>query len=616
MSTNINCSDPSSTSAPICAFDHNVNTYYAAANLSYAIKPLDDVTANALRAQYENGTLPNPTLTEIERIISLGECVIGLNFDTPVLPTYARVFPRLDPQSAGNSSSAGKRYAYAGNMVGARLQGTADPQGQTGWFDLAVIQSAPAVGEWTQYALVKPRGQSNQRYARLRYLGAPCAGVEPPKEYTQDGTLIASAVASVPPGTHNGVECRCDIGELEWHTAWEGDSLGGGEGLTNIDDGLRSHVVDIQAVNANPEAAMIVKCAGRNLYPEYTDKTMAEIMTPEANGVLLTTGNLRDITKEKGSMSSASVAGDVLVGGSTVLGQAGKATTLQIKAVVDGRFPLTFAGPDEGAGSLTLGVPDPTRDSFLHIPDASGKLVTTGSLPGVMETIAVVGESVVQGAISMHGDVSIGDRLRVSSLEFNTPIGGAFPLKMAGQSRANGKITVGVQDPTQDRLLVLPDVSGTVITTGNLPEVFEESTFIGQVTFKGGALLGGKDVIIGPREGSFKEVALEVHGSIRGGTPLVFEGKSIDGRTLSLSVEEPAGNNILTLPDVSGTVITTGNFPDMLETMRVVGKATLEGETLIGGEAATLGAIDGTSSLEVCMYVCIIYVYYVCVHYV
>lgn len=46
------------------------------------------------------------------------------------------------------------------------------------------------------------------------------------------------------------------------------------------------------------ESATVVKCASWRFLPSYVEALDADIIIPEASGVLITTGNLRDITKE------------------------------------------------------------------------------------------------------------------------------------------------------------------------------------------------------------------------------------------------------------------------------------------------------------------------------
>lgn len=92
----------------------------------------------------------------------------------------------------------------------------------------------------------------------------------------------------------------------------------------------------------------------------------------------------------------------------------------------------------------------------------------------------MVGDTTVKGHVSMEGNVEIGPRLSRSSLGISAPISSAFPLSFRGSSPGNERLSLGVVDPTQERLIVLPDASGTIITTGNIPEVLESTSFLGE----------------------------------------------------------------------------------------------------------------------------------------
>jgi hypothetical protein len=124
------------------------------------------------------------------------------------------------------------------------------------------------------------------------------------------------------------------------------------------------------------------------------------------------------------------------------------------------------------------------------------------------------------------------------------------------------------------------------LTTGNLPNVLESTSFTGQSSFFGGVSFLDQDVVLGTRGGAAAGTGaerggatLELNAVLQGASPLHFEGLSADKRTVSMSVEEPSGRNTITLPDVSGTIITTGNFPDVVERLRILGDATFEGTT-------------------------------------
>jgi hypothetical protein len=61
-------------------------------------------------------------------------------------------------------------------------------------------------------------------------------------------------------------------------------------------------------------------------------------------------------------------------------------------------------------------------------------------------------------------------------------------------------LAISIETPSADRTLVLPDVSGTVLTSGNMPNVLESTSFTGHTTFLGGASFLNEDVLFGTRD--------------------------------------------------------------------------------------------------------------------
>ncbi|KAJ1471518.1 hypothetical protein T484DRAFT_1843759, partial [Baffinella frigidus] len=146
-------------------------------------------------------------------------------------------------------------------------------------------------------------------------------------------------------------------------------------------------------------------------------------------------------------------------------------------------------------------VPDPTADSFLSLPDQSGTVVTSGSLPLVMDKVEIVGETAIHGDVTFKGALTIGDALAPAPLLFRGALANAFPLAFTGGAQGGrDRLLLGVTDATGDRLLTLPDASGTVLTSGNVPDVLEGTTFVGDALFRGGAIFVQEDVVIGSRE--------------------------------------------------------------------------------------------------------------------
>jgi hypothetical protein len=500
-----------------------------------------------------------------------GVCVLGLRLAEPTSVELVRLLPRRGRAAA---------------LVGARLQGSAcDPSGAAGnasngtgaarqgacaraeWVDLFEIEAEPVDGEWTSFPLLGGAA----RFAALRLLGPACG----------------------PEGAVGGVPCRCDVAEMEWHLGPVTQQL------STLELGARSYVVDATRVDRHPTGAMVLKCAMMRWLPAYLVVQSQEVVIPEASGVLLTTGNLRDITADAGALGSLGVSGDLLVGGTTSLGSPTAVSTLAVHAAVQGRFPLEFTEAGPSGFVATFHVADPTADSFVALPDASGTIVTTGSLPGVLDQLEVVGGAAVHGDVAMLGNVQVGRDRDGAPARLRGALAGAFALGFTGgapTAPGAGRISLGVSTATGDRLLTLPDASGTVVTSGNLPDVLEGTTFVGDAELRGGAVFSREDVVIGARGAGGN---LNMHAPLHGCTPLRLEGRSSDARTISLSVEEPAGRNMLILPDVTGTVITTGNFPEEVERLQVLGAAQVEGGVQLHGPRIVIGDPETGGRLEV-----------------
>jgi hypothetical protein len=100
--------------------------------------------------------------------------------------------------------------------------------------------------------------------------------------------------------------------------------------------------------------------------------------------------------------------------------------------------------------------------------------------------------------------------------------------------------TLTVIDPTEDRSITIPNVSGTIITTANLSDI----TTTGVLS-----------------------------------APIVFEGTTADDFETTLTVIDPTADRTITLPDVTGTVITSGNLSD-INSLGVLSSIVFEGSTV------------------------------------
>ena len=94
-----------------------------------------------------------------------------------------------------------------------------------------------------------------------------------------------------------------------------------------------------------------------------------------------------------------------------------------------------------------------------------------------------------------------------------------------------------VVDPTQDNTLTLPNATGTLALTSDIPSLS------GYVTETGTQTLTNKTLT----------------SPVVDGTGIVFEGSTADAYETTLAVVDPTADHTITLPNVTGTVITTGD---------------------------------------------------------
>jgi hypothetical protein len=79
-----------------------------------------------------------------------------------------------------------------------------------------------------------------------------------------------------------------------------------------------------------------------------------------------------------------------------------------------------------------------------------------------------------------------------------------------------------------------------------------------------------------------------------GSTGLFFEGATDDNFETLLTVTDPTADRTITLPNVTGTVITTGNLSDITDIGVFTGSITIEGATDDAFET-TLAVTDPTA---------------------
>ena len=137
-------------------------------------------------------------------------------------------------------------------------------------------------------------------------------------------------------------------------------------------------------------------------------------------------------------------------------------------------------------------------------------------------------------------------------IDANSTVNPAFGTSIVfeGATADSYEVTLQATDPTADRTITLPNVTGTVITTGNLSDI----TDIGVFT-----------------------------------STIVMEGSTADAHELTLSAGNPTADRTITFPDSTGTVALTSDIAAGVVTE--TGTQTLTNKTFALGSNTVSGTL-------------------------
>jgi hypothetical protein len=255
---------------------------------------------------------------------------------------------------------------------------------------------------------------------------------------------------------------------------------------------------------------------------------------------------------------------------------------------------IIFEGTTANDFETTLAIADPTADRTITLPDATG-------------TVALVDGS---GNLTISGNLTVsGTTTTINSTTINATTGIVFE----GTTSNDFETTLTVTDPTADRTITFPDATGTValtsditVTASSTNTFTNKSIALGTNTVSGTlaelntAVTDADLVSVAGTETLTNKTLTSpiVSGLTLSDGSIVIEGTTANEFETTLTVTDPTADRAITFPDVSGTVITTGNISDITSVGVLSSSVVFEGTTADDFEL-TLAAGDPTADRTV-----------------
>ena len=221
-----------------------------------------------------------------------------------------------------------------------------------------------------------------------------------------------------------------------------------------------------------------------------------------------------------------------------------------------------------------------TLNYFRH--EFNGTAEDVGAIADILSASGIIASAtdVVESVVLLNTDLT--------AITTDAHIFGGGSIVFEGDTDDSYETTLAITDPTADRTLTLPNLTGTVTTiTGT--QTLENKT-VTSPTINAGTL-----------SGAFTGT-MDITGTVlSGASPLVFEGATADAYETTLAVENPAADRTVSLPNATDTLIGKATT-DTLTNKSI----DLENNTFTGSvaefnsalQSASFTSLTGTETLE------------------
>jgi hypothetical protein len=265
-----------------------------------------------------------------------------------------------------------------------------------------------------------------------------------------------------------------------------------------------------------------------------------------------------------GDISSLTGASGVIAS-STDIVEAIVAMNTEVSAIKAGtavfETKLTFEGDTADAHETILAITDPTADRTITIPDASGTIVTTAATQ-TLTNKTLTSPTITSGVFNTQFSGSA--FLDEDGMDSNSA------TKLASQQSikayVDAQITAQDLDLTTDSGTIAIDLNsetltiagGTGIDTSGSSNSITIATSSGTVTTTGTQTLTNK-TLTSPTLNSPTITTLTATQLALTDASIVFEGATADAHETTLTVTDPTADRIITLPNETGTLITSAS---------------------------------------------------------